>query len=121
MIVKVRNPLWDQRHRYAAGVIQEFAVYEGSQLTPPKFAEPGTICLSTGKAGFPVREIHPASIVSIDDKPVVRKQAAQETRVVEIKGSKGNTYRVTIGPNGRACDCTGFKFRRACRHISEAA
>lgn len=121
MIVKVRNPLWNSRHFYAAGVIREFEVYEGEPLTPPKFAEPGTICLSTGSKIYPVREIHPSMIVSIDEKIAVNKPAQAATRVVEVAGSKGSIYRVTIGPNGRACDCTGFKFRRACRHIAEAA
>ncbi len=67
MRVKVKNILWDKRHLYASWVVREFEVYEGDQVPPPKNSAPGTICLTTGIAKFPVRTIDPALIVSVDN------------------------------------------------------
>ena len=43
------------------------------------------------------------------------------TKVVSIKGSKGNEYTVTIDEDGAKCTCIGFSYRRQCRHLGEAA
>ena len=41
-----------------------------------------------------------------------------ETRTVT--GSKGNTYTVTRGPNGKwHCDCTGYQYRKTCKHVQQ--
>jgi hypothetical protein len=120
MRVKVKNILWDKRHLYAAGVIQEFYEYVGTQVPAPKGAAPGTICLTTGQVEFPIRRIDPACIVSIDDTDTVLSAVSQLTKVVDIAGSKGNTYQVTITPTGRSCTCSGYEFRKNCKHISIA-
>lgn len=120
MRVVVRNHRYEKRHLF--GYYQpEFYVYEGEQVPPFKWSEPGTVCLTTGDPFFPVRQIHPDSIVSIDDKPVeAAPKVEPKERVHVIQGSKGSTYTVTIGPHGKSCTCAGFQFRRACRHINEA-
>jgi hypothetical protein len=39
----------------------------------------------------------------------------------QIKNSKGTGfYTVTFDKGGWSCDCTGYGFRRKCRHIDEA-
>lgn len=119
MRVVVRNPKYAKKNLW--GFYQpEFFVYEGEQVSPFKWSEPGTICLSTGDPLFPVRQIHPDSIVSIDDNPVEPPKQKAEERVLVVPGSKGATYTVTIGPRGNSCTCSGFGFRRACKHINEA-
>ncbi len=42
-------------------------------------------------------------------------------RTIRVKGSKGNEYNVAL-ENGVAvkCECTGFQFRKECRHLKEA-
>lgn len=120
MRIKVKNLLWEKRHLYAAGVIREFYEYEGTQVPAPKSAVPGAICLTTGEKKFPVRMIDPAYIVSIDDNDVA-PAVIQEVKIVDIAGSKGNTYRVTITPMGRSCTCTGYEYRKSCKHIGLAA
>ena len=36
-----------------------------------------------------------------------------------VKGSKGNTYKVSVTDGQWSCTCAGFGFRRKCRHIKE--
>jgi len=38
----------------------------------------------------------------------------------QIKGSKGDTYTVSLGPKTKTCTCKGFQYREHCRHIAEA-
>jgi len=40
-------------------------------------------------------------------------------QTVEVKGSKGNVYTVTLGDIPK-CSCPGFTFRGNCKHIAEA-
>lgn len=40
-----------------------------------------------------------------------------KSNLIEVKGSKGNTY--FIDPIEKTCTCTGFTFRGNCKHIAE--
>ena len=40
-----------------------------------------------------------------------------ESALVEVKGSKGNSY--FVDPEAKTCTCPGFTFRGACKHIGE--
>jgi hypothetical protein len=117
MRVVVRNEKYSKRELYAYGQ-PEFFVYEGDPVKPYKWSEPGTICLTTGNSFWPVREIHPSNIVSIDETEV-QSQPVSADRMVEVSGSKGNTYYVTISGGKKTCSCPGFGFRRECKHVRE--
>jgi hypothetical protein len=41
----------------------------------------------------------------------------QESSLVEVKGSKGNSY--WVDPEAQTCTCPGFTFRGTCKHIGE--
>lgn len=41
----------------------------------------------------------------------------KQSHIVEVKGSKGNTYRVNTEEN--TCSCPGFAFRGECKHLKE--
>jgi hypothetical protein len=41
----------------------------------------------------------------------------QKTSIIEVKGSKGNSY--FVNPEAETCTCPGFTFRGSCKHIKE--
>ena len=45
------------------------------------------------------------------------KEPEPEGRVIEVRGSKGDIYKVTELNGNYSCTCSGFKFRGDCRHI----
>jgi hypothetical protein len=114
--VKTRNELYPKQELYAC-YQPEFFTFEGQLVPTYKWCEPGTICMTTGDPRWPVRVIHPRLIVSVDDQPYTAPKTAP-AGVVQVQGSKGAVYTVTTDHNGkRSCNCTGFSFRKTCRHI----
>ena len=49
------------------------------------------------------------------------KEEEPEGKVYEVKGSKGDVYKVTELNGDYSCSCSGFKFRSKCRHIEQLA
>jgi hypothetical protein len=47
-------------------------------------------------------------------KSPFKKQDSDPT-LVEVKGSKGETY--YVDPIAKTCTCSGFKFRGKCKHV----
>lgn len=45
------------------------------------------------------------------------KEEEPEGRVIEVRGSKGDVYRVTELNGNYSCTCSGFKFRGDCKHV----
>lgn len=41
----------------------------------------------------------------------------QQSNLITVKGSKDNVY--TIDPEAKTCNCPGFTFRGACKHVAE--
>ena len=48
-------------------------------------------------------------------RPEPEKSEGEHNWIVE--GSKGNKYTVTLTGNQWACTCTGFNYRRKCKHV----
>ena len=53
----------------------------------------------------------------LDPNPFTELDAKKESMVVEVKGSKGNSYFVNV--EEKTCTCPGFTFRGACKHVAE--
>lgn len=49
------------------------------------------------------------------------KEPEPEGRVIEVRGSKGDIYKVTELNGNWSCTCSGFRFRGECKHIRELA
>jgi hypothetical protein len=49
------------------------------------------------------------------------KEPEPEGRVIEVRGSKGDIYKVTELNGNLSCTCSGFRFRGECKHIKELA
>lgn len=118
MRITVRNTKHTKQHLWAT-FQPEFFIYEGEQVPAYKWSVPGTVCLTTGDPRWPIREIHPDNIISIDDQ-VVEPKTITDTQTYVVQGSKGQTYTVTVGPHGRSCTCPGFGFRHSCKHVTSA-
>ena len=115
MYVKVRDPKWPKRHLYARGVVKEFHEYTGVRVDPPKWAEPGAVCIVDDRG----LHIIPAEWIAESSEHVDQVLLPASKRVYVVQGSKGSTYTVTIDGKQRTCTCPGYGFRKDCKHIRE--
>ncbi len=117
--VKVRNPLYHARARYANGWIgPEFNEYTGT-VVHEKWYGDDKIGLTTDVRGFPVRVLSRANIIEVSGAKVEYQPVKSSREVITVQGSKGQTYVVTK-ENGKAtCTCPGFGFRKTCKHVQE--
>lgn len=119
--VKVRNPLYHARDRYAFGVVgTEFREYTGT-VVHEKWHGNDKIGLTTDVRGFPIRVLSKANIVEVSGAKVEYVPVVTEREVITVQGSKGNTYIVTKESGKVSCTCAGFGFRKTCKHVTEAA
>ena len=94
----------------------EFFEYEGEEVQV-KWLNPGQIALSTGNTEFPFRVINKSLIISINNQAMEQKDLSVKT--FNVKGSKGDSYTVTVGSGKMHCTCSGFQFRKSCKHVKE--
>lgn len=80
----------------------------------PKWCPPDSIALIRDSDGG-LSVISPKSILSIDGKKF--KAVLPKVKSWKIAGSKGSTYVVTESNGHYTCTCTGFQFRKSCKHL----
>ena len=86
----------------------------GKLTNVPKWCDPKTIALIRDYDGG-LSLISHNLIVKIDGKKFKAEQP--KVKSWSIAGSKGATY-VVMETNGRfSCTCTGFQFRKSCKHL----
>jgi SWIM zinc finger len=111
MIVTVKNTMYGQTKQFT---------YEGEEVSVPNWVDYPAIALATGTRQFPVRIIAREHIVKIDGDAIEQKVSIPTAnRQFQVTGSNGNTYVVTVDGAYKSCTCSGFQFRRNCRHIVE--
>jgi hypothetical protein len=101
--------------------------YDETVVKPLPWAGPNTVCLKAENHTIPnfvrIVELKDVALMYVNGKRVNPRELIDGTlnKVVKIKGSKGNEYNVTIR-NGTPvnCDCTGYSFRKKCRHLNDA-
>lgn len=121
VVIKVRHVLWDVRHRYATGVVgPEFEYYSGT-VTQQKYTNPDEIAITTNDPRIAFRRIQRSRIVEVGGVKIDYVPPSPNKIVKTIQGSKGDTYIVTKENGKTTCTCSGFQYRKACRHIAEAA
>jgi hypothetical protein len=54
---------------------------------------------------------------AVKKKSEVAKKTTDQSHIVEVKGSKGNTYIVNLAK--KTCTCGGFVYRGKCKHVGE--
>lgn len=117
--VRVRNPLYHARDRYANGYVgPEFAEYTGT-VVHEKWHGDDKIGLTTDVRGYPVRVLSKANIVEVSGAKVDYTPVKSDREVITVQGSKGNTYIVTKENGKVSCSCPGHQYRKTCRHIQE--
>ena len=116
MKIKTVNPKYAIKDRYFFE-IPEFIYYEGSEITVKWVDADLNLCLATGNPEFPMSIVPRRLIVEQDG--ATHKPTTNSTRTVVVRGSKGSDYVVSLGKT-KSCTCSGFQFRRHCKHLSEA-
>lgn len=114
--VTVKHALWHVRDRYAFH-IPETVTYSGT-VTRESWFDSNEIGITTDVKWYPVRQIRINRIVKIGDKPVQLEPKTEDKKVITVSGSKGNTYTVTKEFGRTSCTCTGYTFRKTCKHLS---
>src|ERR1700747_120812 len=89
-------------------------VFEGSVLESYKNDRPGTFRM-TGDGNMPIRVITLKYVTDLKIGGKVSKKVRSNTRTFKVE-SKGNKYIVVVSDGSYKCDCTGFSYRKTCKH-----
>jgi hypothetical protein len=95
--------------------------YTGVVLNPEKWMIPSEFAIATGNKDFPRAIINSAYVVDIQYHKGGSGQVVDSNiRTFKITSkSSGKSYIVTAAPNQITCTCTGFSFRKTCKHSAK--
>ena len=113
------KPVWVPMWNSFTPASPETVTYTGTVMKPDPWMKVDEFNLSTDLPHFPVRTISLKNVVSINGAGV-NQVKGDDVKVVNVEGSKGNTYEVIVR-NGVAetCTCPAFRFRGGrCKHLS---
>jgi len=97
----------------------------GGQFHPHTYLLDGTTLVAYIKAGETEPFYFKNGIKGFDKRgrkfEVVKPNPfrAKATALIEVQGSKGNSY--FVDPDTKSCTCPGFTFRGDCKHVKELA
>lgn len=86
----------------------------GKLTKTPKWCSPETVALIRDVDGE-MSVIDPKLIIKIDGKKF--SVVKPKVNTWNVAGSKGSTYVVTETNGQYTCTCTGFQFRKSCKHL----
>lgn len=118
--VRMKNILYDVRHRYSASVyIPEYNDYTGEIVPKPSWCKDNQFALTTGDKDAPFRILETDNIICGWLLPV--SEQSVDRRYASIPGKSGRRHNVYLSDDGLqfSCDCTGFGYRRTCSHVTE--
>jgi hypothetical protein len=101
---------WDTpNHTYFVNDSKDkmYAYIKSTGVNVERFRVP--IKFSVSRRKF--KEVENVWNFSVDDRP--------EGRTWTVAGSRGDSYTVSENNGEWSCTCAGFKFRGACKHVSE--
>lgn len=88
-----------------------------------RFTPPNSIRIATDfDSPVRIREIPLDRVTNIKyaDGRVANQEAVKDdTQIWTVDGSRGSQYNVIRNKNKWTCTCSGFQFRKSCRHIQE--
>ena len=100
-------------------------VYENVQVIRSfKWTKPNAFCIPA--EGEPYINVRTIPLNSVTDL-VIHEGAepgdiTQGTHFIQVPGSKGNEYTVTVIDGfGVECECLGYMYRRQCKHLKIAS
>lgn len=110
-------------HYYYSTEKWKYETLTGRVMKPERWFRPDWFMISVDRASHPTPIIALENVVElvINGTETKEHDVSSSIQTVIVKGSKDNEYAVTIKDNTPiSCTCTGFKFRRTCRHLKEA-
>lgn len=84
------------------------------------FNDPFKFAVETGAPDHPVSEFNAKSqhVVKIELLMGTAEKVATDSKAWKVKSSKGNKFYLVTRVNGKfSCTCTGFEFRKDCKHV----
>jgi hypothetical protein len=88
------------------------------------FRDPFMFAVETGAPDHPVSEYNAKSlhVVKIEVLKGSSAQVATDGKAWKVKSSDGKKFYIVERLNGKfSCTCTGFEFRKDCKHIGAVA
>jgi len=93
-------------------------VEKAIKFTPPDFVR----IVTDFDSPVRIREIPLSRITNIeyaDGRTATKETVDIDTRTWSVEGSRGSRYTVIRTRSSWTCTCSGFQFRKSCRHITE--
>ena len=93
-------------------------------VVPSIFRDPFMFAVQTGDPQHPVSEFNAKSLHVVKIEYIVggSKQVATDTKAWRVKSTDGKKVYLVSRVNGKfSCTCTGFEFRKDCKHIGAVA
>jgi hypothetical protein len=92
-------------------------MFEGTVVPSYKWLNDRQFCM-TGDARMKIRVIDISMIQDMELLSGNLVTVDTSLQVFEVDGSKGKKYIVTKDSKGWDCTCSGFQFRKSCKHVT---